>query len=149
MIRTRSLCGAVLGLALAVLPLSPVSAAKTLSGDTCTFETKSAIYAGGPPEFLAITWNLKSGEVLSVKWDHGGVTWYSYGADKGTVQPEPPHGYYYLTNIGMTTAGYDATRYSLKGHIAIDKDWPDATFAAVYEGTGTAWMAAKGMVRCT
>lgn len=72
----------------------------------------------------------------------------SIDADKGRVESEPPHGYYHLISLGITTAGYDTTRYSLKGYISIDKNWPDATFAAIYEGTGTEWMAAKGLVTC-
>jgi hypothetical protein len=97
---------------------------------------------------VQVTWNLKSGQIKSFGWNHGGVPWYSYAAAPGTVQPEAGSSYYYVTNIGVTTAGYDTTRYSLKGYIAIDSDWPSATFVAVYEGTGTSWMAAKGKVTC-
>ena len=144
----RFIYSTALTLTLAALPLSPATASKFLSGENCTFKTNSAIYAGGPPESVAITWNLRTGEVKSFRWDHSGVTWYSFDGDKGRVQSDPPHVYYYLTSLGITTAGYETTRYSLKGYISIDKDWPDATFAAIYEGTGTEWMAAKGSVTC-
>jgi hypothetical protein len=126
---------------------SAANASKALKGETCTFQTKQAIFGGGPPEVLSITWNLSSGKVTGFSWDHGSEVWYAFAANPGTMQAEPS-GYYYLFDVGATTAGYDATRYSFKGYIAINQNWPDATLAAVYEGTGTAWLGANGTVIC-
>lgn len=142
---SRYLCAAAL--AGAALSLAPSASAKPLTGEKCVFESKAAIYAGGPPEPITLVWNRSTGEILDWSWNHGGVPWYSFAANKGTVELEGS--YYHRFDIGMTSAGYDTTRYSLKGYLTINIAWPNATFAAIYEGTGTSWMAAHGTVNCS
>lgn len=131
------------------MSLAQDASAKPLTGEKCVFESKSAIYAGGPPEPITLVWNRSTGEIVSWSWDHGGVPWFSFPANRGTAELESGSSYYYRVDIGMTTSGYETTRYSLKGYITVNIAWPDATFAAVYEGTGTAWMGAQGTVNCS
>lgn len=137
----------LLGLVL-LMSDSAANASKELKGDKCIFETSAASYGGGAPEPMSITWNRSSGKIIAFSWNNRGTPWYSYAADTGTVTEDAPGSYYFHTNIGLTTAGYDSTRYQLKGYIAINIDWPAATFAAIYEGTGTSYMVAHGKVSC-
>jgi hypothetical protein len=131
-----------------LLSQSPAQASKVLTGDKCVFESSTAVYGGGPPEKISITWRRSTGNIIAFSWDHGGVAWYSFAGNPGTMVEEPS-GAYYQFNIGTTTAGYDSTRYQLKGYLAINIDWPAATFAAIYEGTGTSHMVANGKVNCS
>lgn len=146
MTKSSLLCTATLLGAALLLSHSPANAAKVLTGDKCVFESSNAVYGGGPPEKISLTWRRSTGKILAFSWDHG-APWYSYAADPGTMVEEPS-GAYYQFNIGTTTAGFDSTRYQLKGYLAISMDWPDATFAAIYEGTGTSHMVATGKVSC-
>jgi hypothetical protein len=149
MSKSHLLCaGTLLGSAL-LLSHSAANASKELTGDKCVFESSAASYGGGAPEPISLTWNHRTGKIIAFSWNNRGTPWYSYAAEPGTVTQETPGGYYYHANIGLTTAGYDTTRYQLKGYIAINIDWPDATFAAIYEGTGTSYMVAHGKVKCS
>ena len=117
----------------------------------CTFETKDAHYASvtSPPEYLAIRWHTATGNVESFQWIQGGATtttWFSYPPDHGSVTPVA---YYNLLNLRITRQGYETTAaYSIKGYIAPNVQLPAATFAGIYEGTGTSWFVAQGMLTC-
>lgn len=137
--------GAVVVAAL-IAAQSNALASKVLKGDTCVFESTTAVFAGGPPETLVVKWDHRSGAVSAVAWNRGGSEWSAFPGNAGAIRPEPS-GAYYNADIGLTSQGA-SERYSFKGYIAIDKNWPSATFAAVYEGTGTAWIGAKGTVTC-
>lgn len=81
----------------------------------CVFESKNAYYQGGPPEGIRLVWRKSDGAVQSWDWLHGGVSWFSFAADKGTAKPDyPSYLNYYLLDVGITTSGYTSTRYSLR-----------------------------------
>ena len=115
----------------------------------CTFETKEAHYARvtSPPEYLAIKWHTATGRVESFQWNQGGTTWFSYPQDPGSVTQAS---YYNLVNLRITWSGLQAQNgaYSIKGSIAPNVHLPAATFAGIYEGTGTAWFVAYGSLTC-
>lgn len=116
----------------------------------CVFESKNAYYQGGPPEGIKLVWRKSDGAVQSWDWLHGGVSWFSFAADKGTAKPDyPSYLNYYLLDVGITTSGYTSTRYSLRGFIATNIALPAATFSVIYEGTGTAWLVAHGTLNCS
>jgi hypothetical protein len=129
-------------------PQTSVSDARAAAGATgyCVFESRNAYYQGSPAEPIKLVWRTSDGEVQSWDWLHGGVPWFSFAANKGTAKQDF---YYYLLDVGITTAGYTSTRYSLKGYIAENIAWPAATFAVIYEGTGTAWFVAHGTLTCS
>ena len=113
----------------------------------CTFETKEAHYATltSPPEYLAIKWHTATARADSFQWNQGDVTWFSYPQDPGTVTPMA---YYNVLSLRVTRKGYEDTAYSIKGYIAPNVQLPAATFAGIYEGTGTAWFVAHGALTC-
>lgn len=116
----------------------------------CTFQTEEAYYASvaSPAEPLSFQWNTGTGQVINASWLHGSVEWFSFAADPGSVTVTPEGGYYNLIDIGITTAGYETTRYSIKGYIATNIALPNVTFAGVFEGTGTDWFVAHGTLTC-
>lgn len=122
----------------------------------CVFQSKNAHYEGSPPEPIKLVWIQDStGAIQSWDWTHGGVMWYSFAADKGTAKPDSTDLKYFVLNLGITLKKYASTRYQLKGYIgkngATPKNsptWPNATFAVIYEGTGTTWFVAHGTLSC-
>jgi len=108
------------------------------------FKSETAYYATvtSPPEALSFEWDNDTGVPSRFEWLHGGVAWYLYRAP-GNVTQE--NAYYYDVDLRITTDGFEDTAYSLKGKLTIDAVRADgATFAAIYEGTGTAWFVADG-----
>lgn len=124
----------------------PILAQDQQPPDTCEFKSTNAYYQGSPPEPIKLVWRKSDGAIQSWDWLHGGVPWFSFAANKGTAKQES---YYYLLDVGITLAAYSSWRYSLKGYIAENIAWPAATFAVIYEGTGTAWFVAHGSLTCT
>ena len=153
--KSRSLVVSILGAAwLAVAGLSGSGLAHAQTADPmCTFETNEAHYANltGPAERLVIQWHANTGAVESFLWLHtwppaiGPVTWYAYEPDPGSVTQD---GNYSGLDLGVTTAAFDTTKYAIKGYVVPNIKLPAATFAATYEGTGTAWLVCYGTLTC-
>jgi hypothetical protein len=146
--RTRALfltAVIVAGGLIALLRAVPVTAQG--SDLVCTFETKEAHYASvtNPPEYLTFRWHTATARVESFQWNQGDTTWFSFPADPGTVRPMA---YYNVVDLKMTRKGLEGAAYSIKGYVAPNIRLPAATFAAIYEGTGTAWFVARGVVNC-
>lgn len=129
-------------------PVASVHAADEI----CTFKTNDAHYATltSPGEPIVFKWRKSTGKVSGFKWLHGGVTWFSFAAQRGTVLPDGgfPADYHLRVNLGITTAGYEPVRYEIRGYLEPNISLPNATFAGVYEGTGTAWIVAYGELSC-
>jgi hypothetical protein len=108
------------------------------------FKSETAHYATvtSPAETFSFEWDADTGAPSRLDWLHGGVAWYLYKTP-GSVTKQKGH--YWEVDLHITTDGYQETAYSLKGKLTIDATRPDgATFAAIYEGTGTAWFVADG-----
>lgn len=111
------------------------------------FTTDEAYYASfpSPAEQLTIEWNTETGQPIRLEWVHGSAVWFLHPKTPGSITREMPDFNYYDVNLRMTTAGYEETAYGLKGKLTVDAHRPSgATFAAIYEGTGTAWFVADG-----
>ncbi len=109
------------------------------------FTTDEAYYASfpSPPERLTIEWDTEAGKPIHLEWVHGSAVLFLYPNTPGCIMRETPDINYYDVNLRMTTAGYEETAYSLKGKLTVDAHRPSgATFAGIYEGTGTAWFVA-------
>jgi hypothetical protein len=153
--KTRWLLVSILGatcLAVARLSAGSVVHAQTAE-PMCTFETNEAHYATltSPAEHLVIQWHQDTGAVESILWAHQfppattPVTWFAYEPDPGSVTQV---GNYSGLDLGVTTVGYETTKYSIKGYVVPNIKLPAATFAATYEGTGTAWFVGYGTLTC-
>lgn len=119
--------------------------------EICTFKTNESHFASllSPPEPMAFKWRKSTGKVLGASWLHGGVKWFSFNPDKGTVMPDKfPGDYHQRVNLGITTTGFETTRYQILGYVQPNITLPNATFAGVYEGTGSAWFVAYGNLSC-
>ncbi|MBF2085677.1 hypothetical protein [Thermoleptolyngbya sp. C42_A2020_037] len=115
------------------------------------FESKEAYYASfpSPPEILIFEWDTETGKPIRLEWQHGGAVWFLYHAP-GQITRETPDFNYYDVNLRMTTTGYEHAAYGLKGKLTVDAHRPSgATFAGIYEGTGTAWFVADGFLTYT
>jgi hypothetical protein len=134
---------AATGLAVGLLRGTPAHA----QGQICRFETNEAHYASltSPPERLVFEWDRASGAVVSFQWINGPNTWFPYAADPGQVTEEFN---YRRLDLGITTTGFEDTRYSIKGYLATNVQLPAVTFAGIYEGTGTAWFVGYGNLTC-
>lgn len=140
--------GSLLGIFLFALGASGYAAA---ADEICTFSTNAAHYANltSPAEPFAFKWRKSTGQVLNTYWVHGGVKWFSYVNDRGSALPDKfPGDYHVLVNLGITTTGFESTRYQLLGVVQPNVILPNATFSAVYEGTGSAWFVAYGKMTC-
>lgn len=119
--------------------------------EECTFQSAEAHYAthASPGEPLVVKWRKSSSEVVEIQWVHGGVNWFAYAPQPGTVRGDGFPGDYHLRfNLGMTTSGYEASRYEVRGYINTNISLPNATLAGVFEGTGSAWFVAYGRLDC-
>ncbi len=119
--------------------------------EICTFSTTASHYANlsSPPEPFAFKWRKSTGQVLNTYWLHGGVKWFSYVNDRGSALPDKfPGDYHVRVNLGITTAGFESTRYQLLGFVQPNVSLPNATFSAIYEGSGSAWFVAYGKITC-
>jgi len=119
--------------------------------EICTFKTDESHFSSllSPPEPMAFKWRKSTGKVLSFYWLHGGVKWFSYKPNKGTVMPDLyPGDYHHRVNLGTTTTGFETTRYQILGYVQTNKELPNATFAGTWEGTGSAWFVAYGNLNC-
>jgi hypothetical protein len=86
-----------------------------------------------------------TGAPSQFEWLNDGVAWYLHETTPGNITKESPYSYYYEVNLGITTATEHATSYPLKGKLTVNAMRADgATFAAIQEGTGTAWLVADG-----
>lgn len=114
----------------------------------CTFRTSAAHYAStrSPGEEFSFKWDKKSGRVTSLSWVNEGNKWFSFAADPGQVTIQDN---YYAINLGLTTTGFESTRFSILGYMA-PKNLivlrNDYTLAGIYEGTGTAWFVGYGKI---
>lgn len=130
-----------------------VSNAQTVQAadEICTFKTNASHFASllSPPEPMVFKWRKSTGKVLGASWLHGGVKWFSYNLDKGTVLPDKfPGDYHQRVNLGITTAGFETTRFQILGYVQPNIAMPNATFAGVFEGTGSNWFVAYGNLSC-
>lgn len=119
--------------------------------EICTFKTNESHYASllSPPEPMTFKWRKSTGKVLTASWLHGDVNWFSYTPNKGTVMPDKfPGDYHQRVNLGITTAGFETTRYQILGYVQPNIGLPNATFAGVFEGTGSNWFVAYGNLSC-
>lgn len=123
------------------------------AADVCTFQTSKNHYATtkhSPNEVLRLSWRTDTDEVLDFHWEHQAngqtVLWYPFAAAPGTVHSES--GPRWNVDLGITTAGFEDFRYRMYGKLAVNISLPAATFAVIYEGTGTAWDVAYGEVAC-
>jgi hypothetical protein len=114
----------------------------------CQFKSEIAHYATvtSPEETLSFEWDADTGAPSRFEWLHGGVTWFLHENTPGRVTRENPNVNYYDVDLHVTTEGHQETPNALKGKLTIDVVvHPDgATFAAILEGTGTAWLVADG-----
>ena len=121
--------------------------------EICTFKSNSTHYANvaSPAETLAFRWRRSTGKVTGFVWQHGSpaVKWFPYAANPGKVVPDEfPGDYHNRVNLGITTAGFESTRYEIRGYVEPNIALPSATFSGIYEGTGTAWIVAYGSLTC-
>jgi hypothetical protein len=119
----------------------------------CTFTANASYYANiaTPPGKLEIQWNKSTGAMTSFYWD-------DKFDDKNTIwveSPAPPSSvkqyegiYYYAVNIWINATPPNPNPDRITGYIAPAKNLTtpgnNLTFAAIVEGTGTAWIAAQG-----
>jgi len=134
-------------LAVSFLFVAPITA--NAADRICTFKTDKARYASikNLAEPLSFKWHTGTGQVTDFSWLHGAsaVEWFPYAAQPGTVTPEIN---YNRVELGITTAGFESTRYTIKGYLATNIKSSNVTFAGIYEGTGTAWFVAYGKRTC-
>jgi hypothetical protein len=112
------------------------------------FKSETAHYATvtGPEETLSFEWDADTAAPSKFEWLHGGVAWFLHKSTPGRITRENPNINYYDVDLRVTTAGHEKTPNTLKGKLTVDVVVrPDgATFAAILEGTGTAWLVADG-----
>lgn len=112
------------------------------------FETQAAHYATvtSPGETVRFEWDADTGAPSQFEWLHGEAVWYLHPDTPGSITRENPNVKYYDVDLLVTTEGHHATPNALKGKITVDVPaGPDAaTFAAIMEGTGSAWFVADG-----
>jgi hypothetical protein len=112
------------------------------------FTSETARYATvtSPEEALSFAWDADTGVPSRFDWLTGGVAWYLDKNTPGRIVRENPNVNYYDVDIRVTTAGFEKTPNTLKGKLTVNVvQRPDgATFAAILEGTGSAWLVADG-----
>jgi hypothetical protein len=111
-----------------------------------TSETVHYATVTSPEESLSFEWDADTGVPSQFEWLTGGVAWYLHMDTPGRITPENPNVNYYDVDLHVTTDGHHETPNALKGKLTVDVvARPDgATFAAILEGTGTAWLVADG-----
>ena len=110
---------------------------------SCAFQSDATYYASvaNPAESLAFSWDCATGRPAKLEWMHGDALWYLH-TDRGQITQQ---GYYYDIDLRITSAAHQETAYSLKGKLTLTVARPSGgTFAAILEGTGTAWLVADG-----
>jgi hypothetical protein len=114
------------------------------------FKSEAAHYATveSPEESLSFEWDSDTGVPSQFRWLHGGVIWYLHENSPGRITRENPNVNYYDVDLHVTTDGHEETPNALKGKITVDVPaGPErATFAAILEGTGSAWFVADGIL---
>ena len=112
------------------------------------FTSETAHYATvtSPEETLSFAWDADTGVPSRFDWLTGGVAWYLDKSTPGRIVRENPNVNYYDVDLHVTTAGYEKTPNALKGKLTVNvvKRADGATFAAILEGTGSAWLVAEG-----
>lgn len=132
--------------------LQELSNQSSMASNICTFYSATAHYANGssPEEILSFAWDRNTGKPQYLKWVHGSAVWFLNKNTLGQITTEPVDVNYYDVNLRITTAGYETVPYPLKGKLTVNATRPSgATFAAILEGTGTAWLVADGTLTCS
>ncbi|MEU4626727.1 hypothetical protein AB0G04_42940 [Actinoplanes sp. NPDC023801] len=115
---------------------------------TRQFSSEGAYYASvaSPAETLSFTWDVETGVPSRFYWLHGGVPWYLHETTPGRITRENPNVNYYDLDIRVTTAAFPESPRTLKGKLTINviPQSDGATFAAILEGSGSAWLVANG-----
>jgi len=115
---------------------------------TLQFKSETAHYATvtSPQEALSFEWDVDTGAPSKFEWLHGGVAWYLHQDTPGRITRENPNVNYYDVDLHVTTEGHHETPNALKGKLTVHvvKRPDGATFAAILEGTGSAWFVADG-----
>ncbi len=110
------------------------------------FKTEAAYYATvtSPEETLRFEWDSETGAPSQFEWLHGGVTWHLDKDAPGRITRENPNVNYYDVDLHVSDGQHEPPN-ALKGKLTVDVMRPNgATFAAILEGTGTAWFVADG-----
>jgi hypothetical protein len=103
-------------------------------------------------ETLTFRWDVETGMPEYLEWAHSDP-YFLYGkGDPGQITREMTDVNYFEVNLRVTSKSQIDTDaqfpHPLKGKLTMDKgensppNW--ATFAAIWEGTGTDWLVAKG-----
>ncbi|WP_433788676.1 hypothetical protein [Actinoplanes sp. CA-252034] len=109
-------------------------------------ETAHYESVASPAESLNFEWDDATGTLSQFKWVHGGVPWHLHKESPGQITTENPNVNYYDVDLNVTTDQFETDPNALKGKITVNKSAPPdgAVFAGILEGTGSAWLVAKG-----